>query len=101
MMSSPINASPLKQLSAWLPVAMSLVALATVLGHIALFGSGRDADEGTVAHIWQLLMVAQFPMVAYFAFTWLPRDPGQALSVLALQAGAALAALAPVYLLGL
>jgi hypothetical protein len=41
------------------------------------------------------------PVVAFFAIKWLPRTPGQALPVLALQAGAALAALAPVYFLGL
>jgi hypothetical protein len=35
--------------------------------------------------------------VAYFALKWLPQAPGQALRVLALQAGAALAACAPVY----
>jgi hypothetical protein len=87
--------------SAVLPVAMSLVALAIVLGHVALFGAAREADEGTAAHLWQLLMAAQLPIIAWFAARWLPRAPGQALLVLALQLVAALAALAPVFLLGL
>jgi hypothetical protein len=44
-------------------------------------------------------MAGQLPVVAFFAIKWLPRSPRQALLVLALQAGAALAALAPVFLL--
>jgi hypothetical protein len=90
-----------KQPSAFLPVAMSLAALATVLGHVLGFGVAREADEGTAAHIFQLLMIAQVPIVAFFAITWLPQAPRQALPVLALQAAAALAALAPVFLLNL
>ena len=80
---------------------MSLAALATVLVHVALFGVAREADEGTAAHIWQILMAAQLPIMAFFAIKWLPRAPRQALLVLALQAGAALAALAPVFFLNL
>jgi hypothetical protein len=91
----------MKQPSAFLPVAMSLAALATVLGHVAIFGAAREADEGTAAHIWQLLMIAQLPIIAFFAIKWLPRTPRQALLMLALQAGAALAALAPVFYLKL
>jgi hypothetical protein len=78
---------------------MSGAALAVVLGHIALFGVARQADEGTAAHLWQLLMAGQVPVVAFFAIKWLPRNPGQAVGVLVLQGGAALAALAPVFLL--
>ena len=87
--------------SAWIPLAMSFAALALVLGHVALFGAVREADEGTAAHLWQLLMAGQVPIVMFFALKWLPRTPRQALLVLALQAGAALAALAPVFLLNL
>ena len=91
----------MKQPSAFLPVAMSLAALATVLGHVAVFGIAREADEGAAAHIFQLLMVAQVPIVAFFAVKWLRRTPRPAMHVLALQAGAALAALAPVFFLDL
>lgn len=91
----------LKQPSAFLPLGMSFGALATVMVHIALFGVAREADEGTAAHIWQLLMAAQVPIVAFFAIKWLPRTPKQAVGILVLQIGAALAALAPVFLLGL
>jgi len=97
-----MNASTMmKQPSAFLPVAMSLAALATVLVHIALFGAAREADEGAAAHIFQLLIVAQVPIVAYFAIKWLPRTPSRAIAILALQAGAVILALAPVFLLGL
>ncbi len=96
-----MNVSPLKQVSGWLPIAMSIAALAVLLGHIAVFGTARESDEGATAHIWQLLMAAQFPVVAYFALKWLPLTPKEALPVLALQVGAALAAMAPVYFLGL
>ena len=92
-----MNASLMKQPSAFLPMAMSLAALALVLVHLAIFGVVREADEGTAAHLWQLLMVGQVPVVAYFALIWLPRSPGKALRVLALQLVAALAACAPVY----
>ncbi len=91
-----MNISVWKQPSAWLPMAMSVLALSLVAGHIALFGVVREADEGTPAHIFQLLMAAQLPLMAYFALKWLPRVPGQALCVLSLQAVAAAAACAPV-----
>jgi hypothetical protein len=90
-----------KKLSAFLPIAMSLAALVTVLVHVVMFGAVREADEGTAAHIFQLLMIAQVPIVAFFAIKWLPRFPRQALQVLALQAGAMLAAFAPVFFLNL
>jgi len=96
-----MNLSTLKKPSAFLPLAMSFAALATVLVHVAMFGVAREADEGTAAHIWQILMAAQIPIVAFFAIKWLPRTPREALLVLALQGGAALAALAPVFFLNL
>lgn len=87
----------MKQPSAFLPIAMSAAALALVLGHVSIYGVVHEADEGTPAHLWQLLMAGQVPIAAYFALRWLPQAPGQALRVLALQVGAALAACAPVY----
>jgi len=80
---------------------MSLAALATVLIHIVRFGVAREADEGTAAHLWQILMAGQLPIIALFVIKWLPKDPKPALAVLTLQAGAGLAALAPVFYFGL
>ena len=87
--------------SAILPVIMSLAALATVLARVAIVGGAREPDEGAAAHIWQLLMLGQVPIIAFFAIKWLPRNTRQALLMLAVQLAAALAALAPVLLLGL
>jgi hypothetical protein len=91
----------LKRPSAFLPLAMSLTALAVVLGHVAMYGAAREADEGAAAHIWQLLMAGQMPVLAFFAIKWLPKAPRPTLYVLGLQAGAVLASMAPVFFLNL
>jgi hypothetical protein len=76
---------------------MSLAATALVIGHAAIFGITHEADEGAAAHIFQILMVAQVPIVAFFAIRWFPRRPRQTLFAMALQALAALCAIAAVY----
>ena len=96
-----MDLSTLKKPSAWIPIAMSLAALAVVLGYLAIYGAARPGDEGATAHTWQLLMAGQLPIIAYFALRWLPRAPRKAAAILLLQAVAAVAALAPVYLLRL
>ncbi len=96
-----MNVSFLKQPAASIPIVMSLAALITVVSHVAIFGAAREADEGAAAHIWQLLMAGQVPVVAFYAIKWLPRAPRRTLQVLGVQVFAALAALAPVYWLGL
>jgi hypothetical protein len=58
--------------SAFVPIAMSFAALAVVFVHIIMSGTAREADEGTAAHLWQLLMATQVPIVAFFAIRWLP-----------------------------
>ena len=80
---------------------MSLAALTVVLVHVAIYGVIHEADEGTAAHLFQLLMAAQLPIIAFFAIKWLPRAPKPTLWVLSLQVGAALASMAPVFFLGL
>jgi hypothetical protein len=92
-----MDASLLKRPSAFMPLAMSLAALATVIGYAAMFGTARQEDEGTAAHVWQLLMAGQVPVIGFFAIKWLPTEPRQALLVLALQLGAAIAAMFPVW----
>ncbi len=89
----------LKLPSAFLPLVMSFGALATALVFIALHGLEPQVDEGAAAHIWQILMAAQVPIVAFFVIKWARQSPRQAAPVLALQVTAALAAMAPVYLL--
>jgi hypothetical protein len=87
----------LRRPSALIPLVMSVAALATIIGYVAMFGTARQAGEGTAAHVWQLLMAGQLPIIAFFAIKWLPAEPRRALLVLALQVGAALAALFPVW----
>jgi FtsH-binding integral membrane protein len=90
--------STIRQPSAFLPIALSLLALTVVLSHIALFGVVHEADEGTAAHIWQILMAVQVPIMAFFAIKYVPQKPKQAMLVLALQIVAALTACAPVFI---
>jgi len=80
------NKSLLKQPSAWIPLVMSLAALALLLGYVTMFGIVQHEDEGTPAHLFQLIMLAQLPIVAFFAIRWLPKRPKQSLLVLGLQA---------------
>jgi hypothetical protein len=97
----------LKHPSAFLPLAMSLAALGVIfvatIYSILHYGHGlvREPDEGTAAHLWQLLMAGQLPVLAFFAIKWLPRAPRPTLYVMAMQAGAALASMAPVFFLNL
>lgn len=92
------TASPtLKQPSAFLPVTMSLAALGVALGQIALVGTARQADEGTAAHLWQLLIMAQAPIMIFFAIKYLPHQPKPAALILGLQGIAVLIACAPVF----
>ena|SRR4026209_2754219 len=97
MKTNLTNDVPIKQLSTWLPLAMSLAALTLVLGHAAVYGIVHEADEGTAAHVWQILMATQLPIVAYFILKWLPMRPRESLQVLALLAGTWLANFAAVY----
>jgi hypothetical protein len=92
-----MDAALLRRPSALIPVAMSLAALAIVIGYAVMFGTARQADEGTAAHLWQLLMAGQVPVIAFFVIKWLPNEPRQGLLVLALQIAAALAAMFPVW----
>jgi hypothetical protein len=96
----PITASPTRQPSAVIPIVMSLAALGAVAYHLARFGTAPQPDEGAAAHIWQLLMAGQLPVIGFYALKWLPQAPGPTLRMLALQVGAALAAVAPIYFLG-
>lgn len=89
----------LRRPSAYLPLCLSLAALGVVLAYLVVNGPAPQADEGAAAHIWQLLMAAQVPIIVYFAVKWLPQSPRQGAVALALQLGGAFTAMLPVYLL--
>jgi hypothetical protein len=78
---------------------MSLSALAMVLGHALLVGRSHESDEGTLAHIFQLLMALQAPILIFFFGRWMPHEPTRALPVFALQVCAAAVAVAAVIFL--
>jgi hypothetical protein len=82
----------IKHPSAFVPVVMSITALALLLGYVAIYGFANDPphDERAPARIFQLLMVCQALIMAFFAIKWLPQAPRQALQILALQVAAAL-----------
>ena len=86
--------------SAFVPLGMSLAALVLLVGYITVVGTQPQPDEGTAAHLWQLLMAGQLPVIAYFALRWLAVAPRQAAVVLALQVAAAMLTVAPIFLLG-
>jgi len=89
----------LKRPGGWIPLAMSLAALALVFIHLAMYGKDPQPDEGLAAHLFQLLMVGQLPIITFFGLRWLPRYPKDAIRVIALQAVAGIAAFAPVAIL--
>ena len=91
----------LRQPTGYLPVVMSLGALAMIVWYVAVHGVVHQPDEGAQAHLWQLLVAGQVPLIVYFAIRWLPRAERSALVVLALQAAALiLLAFAPLWALG-
>src|ERR1700722_6088251 len=68
-------------------IILSLVALAVLIEGIAEFGlppSPCPSDEGWQAHIWQLAMVLQLPLMLLFVATGL-RSFARTLPILALQ----------------
>jgi hypothetical protein len=95
------NAPSIKYPTAFLPILMSIAALALVLGHIAIYGVVHETDEGAPAHLFQLLMGAQLPIIFFFAVKWLPQAPKKTLQILALQILAAVPGFACVYFFNL
>jgi hypothetical protein len=93
--------SPFRHPAAFIPLLMSVAAFAVLAIHLLISGAARESDEGTAAHVFQLLLVGQLPVVAYYVATANRRAPGGLLLVLGMQLMAAGLALAPVALLGL
>ena len=79
------------------PIVMSLIALALVLEGTLEFGTQAPADEGWQAHIFQLLMVIELPIIAMFAIAGVRSQP-RLLRILAAQIGLWIAAGLAAYL---
>lgn len=92
LQSPPVSWPRLNRVLMAAPVVCSLLALAIVLGNVAA-GARPQADENGWAHLYQLLILGQLPLVLLFAATadW-PR-PMRPLAALVVQALAGLAAL--------
>jgi len=94
----------IKKPSAWIPIAMSLAALALVLGYVAIIGIQEpqsQADEGAAARIFQLLLAGQVPIILFFATKWLPQKPREAFKILIVQFLVEVLAFATVFFLEL
>lgn len=87
----------LKSPSAWLPIAMSAAALLWLTGFIVLGIREPEGDEGTGAHVFQLLMGGQVLVILFFLIKWLPQKPKPTLQILPLQVIAALIPFAVLY----
>lgn len=88
----------LKRPTGFLPIAISVAFLVPMVAGIAEGTLVRQPDEGTAAHLFQILMPLQAVVIAWFAASWLPKRPRAAGQVLFLQGAAFLPVLAVVYL---
>jgi hypothetical protein len=89
-----------KKASALIPVVMSLIALMLVAVQVLIRGLSPEPDEGAGAHLYQLLVVGQIPVIAFFGIRWLRHAPLQGLHIVVAQGFALAAALVPVHMLG-
>ncbi len=84
--------------SAWLPIAISLVVLTSILGYVAVATFGVVPEDGSriFSIYFQWLTLAQVPIIVFFAIKWLSRQPKQAALILVVQIIAAVISLAPI-----
>lgn len=88
----------LRRPTGFLPIAVSVGFLVPLLVSAANGTLARQPDEGTAAHLFQLLMPLQLVLIVWFAASWLPKRRQSALQVLFLQSAAFLSVLCIVYL---
>jgi hypothetical protein len=93
--TNTVKLALIKQPSGWIPLAMSFAAIVLVI----LVGVGHGQDDGR-EFIFQRLLTLQIPVMGFFLVKWVRERPRETFVVLALQAAAALIAMAPVYFLG-
>jgi len=78
-------------------VLISAAFLLPLLVGLAQGTLARQQDEGTAAHLFQMLVPLDALVILWFAIAWLPRRPLAAAQVLCLQGAALFAVLAIVY----
>lgn len=92
----------MRWIGALLPLAMTLtIVVAGAVHAVQVGGIVREPDEGTAAHLFQLLIPAEVPIIVAFLATQLPRDRRWTLRIFAVQAAAAMALVGAVFILGL
>jgi hypothetical protein len=89
----------LNRISGTILTGLSVLALGTVLVGIAVTPKPLPADEGTLAHIFQLSIAATVPAGLVFLATADWRAPQKAVRTLALSGGVVIAAFAALYYL--
>jgi len=89
------------QLGRWAPPVMSAFALVILLTHVVVYGVRPQPDEGTAAHLWQLLVAGQLPIIGAWFFIGRRRQPSLSRRDLVGQLVALGLAVCPVAVLGL
>ncbi len=84
----------------WVPIAMSAAAIALLIFALTTgWGKGPPGDEGAAAHLWQLLVGLQVPLIVVFLATADWRRPLGVMGMLGLQVLGLVLAMAPVAIL--
>jgi uncharacterized membrane protein len=91
-----MNREKINRISATTPIVLSLIAFALVMIAVRTGWEMGYGDEGTMAHIFQLLIVAQVPFIVIFISTANWKRGRRVAGLIALQAAALVLALAPV-----
>ena len=91
---------PIRRVAIYTPIVMSLIAFAIVLPAIGMNPANYPKDEGWQAHLWQLLMALQVPLILLFVGTS-RRSLARNLPIVALQLTLLAANFLLVYLLKL
>lgn len=86
----------IKRISAMTPIVLSLLAFGLVMVAVRTGWERGYQDEGALAHVFQLLIVAQVPFILSFIATANWKHGRHAAGLLALQTGALVLAFGPV-----
>ena len=96
-----MNRESINRVAAIAPVLLSLLAFGDVLLVVTTGWERQLSDEGSAAHLFQLLIVAQIPLIAVFLFTAKWRDAGRVVAILGAQVLALCLALGSIAYFGL
>jgi hypothetical protein len=92
-----MNSQKINRICGIAPMAMSLVAFLLVLVAVSAGWGKGQTDEGSAAHIFQILISGQAPVILLFLITADWNRYRQVLCFLAFQAFAVVVAMSPVF----